>query len=100
MLTPWVAALQRRLPRLTVATLRLENRRDLAHHRVPLKAGRNEPGNSMKIHAPSETIFWIAGALLFLALFGQFVPDMGFLNLYSFWISVAASAVLILGCIV
>lgn len=100
MLTPWVAALQRRIPRLTVATLRLENSRDSAHHRLLSKAGRNEAGESMKIHAPSETIFWIAGALLFLALFGEFVPDMGFLNLYSFWISVAASTVLILGCIV
>ena len=100
MLTPWVAALQRRIPRLTVATLRLENSCDSAHHRLLLKAGRNEAGESMKIHAPSETIFWIAGALLFLALFGEFVPDMGFLNLYSFWISVAASTVLILGCIV
>jgi hypothetical protein len=54
----------------------------------------------MKIHAPSETVFWIAVALLVLALFGQFVPDMGFLNQYSFWLSVAASAVLILGCVV
>jgi hypothetical protein len=100
MLTPWVAALQRRFPRPSAATLWLENKRDSAHHRLPLKAGQNETGGSMKIHAPSETIFWIAGALLFLALFGQFVPDMGFLNLYSFWISVAASVVLILGCIV
>jgi hypothetical protein len=100
MLTLCDAALQRRIPRLTAATRRLENQRDSAHHRLPLKVGRNEAGNSMKIHAPSETIFWIAGALLFLALFGEFVPDMGFLNLYNFWISVAASAVLILGCIV
>ena len=54
----------------------------------------------MKIHAPSETVFWIAVALVVLALFGQFVPDMGFLNQYSFWLSVAASAVIILGCVV
>jgi len=54
----------------------------------------------MKIHAPSETLLWIAVALLFLALFGHFVPDMGFLNQYYFWVSVAASAVLILGCVV
>jgi hypothetical protein len=53
----------------------------------------------MKVHAPSETIFWVAVALVVLALFGHFVPDMSFLNQYHFWISVAASAVLILGCI-
>jgi hypothetical protein len=54
----------------------------------------------MKIHAPSETIFWIAVALVVLALVGHFAPDMGFLNQYYFWISVSASLVLILGCVV
>ena len=54
----------------------------------------------MKIHAPTETMYWIAIALLFLALFGHFVPDMSFLNQYHFWISVTASAVLLLGCVV
>jgi hypothetical protein len=54
----------------------------------------------MKIKAPSETMYWVAVALLFLALFGHFVPDMSFLNQYHFWISVTASAVLLLGCVV
>ena len=54
----------------------------------------------MKIHAPSETVFWIAVALVVLALFGHFAPDMGFLNQYYFWISVSASLVMILGCVV
>jgi len=54
----------------------------------------------MKIKAPSETLYWIAAALLFLALFGHFVPDMSFLNQYHFWISVTASAVLLLGCVI
>lgn len=54
----------------------------------------------MKLHAPSETLFWTAVALLFLSLFGYFVPDMGFLNQYYFWLSVASSAVLLLGCLV
>jgi hypothetical protein len=57
-------------------------------------------GNEMKIHAPSETIFWIAVALVVLALVGQFAPDMGFLNQYHFWLSVSASLVLLLGCVV
>ena len=53
----------------------------------------------MKVHAPNESLFWIAVALVFLALVGHFVPEMGFLSQYSFWISIAGSAVLILGCI-
>jgi hypothetical protein len=57
-------------------------------------------GNEMKIHAPSETIFWIAIALVVLALVGQFAPDMGFLNQYDFWLSISASLVLLLGCVV
>jgi hypothetical protein len=57
-------------------------------------------GPLMKIHAPSETLYWIAVALLFLALFGHFVPDMSFLNQYHFWISVTASAVLMIGCVI
>jgi hypothetical protein len=100
MLNPWTAALQRRIPRRTAAAQILENECDSAHDRPPLRCGRKNRGNAMKIHAPSETVFWIAVALLVLALFGQFVPDMGFLNQYSFWLSVAASAVLILGCVV
>ena len=98
MLTPCDAALQRRMPRCSAATCRLENERDLAHHRLFLKAGRNEAGESMKIHAPSETIFWVAVALLFLALLGQIVNEMGFLNLYIFRITVDASAVLNISC--
>lgn len=54
----------------------------------------------MKHHAPSETVFWVAIALLALALVGYFVPDMGFLNQYYFWLAVASAAVLILGCVV
>jgi hypothetical protein len=67
-------------------------------------ARRNGTGGiesiAMKIHAPSETIFWIALALVVLALFGHFAPDLGFLNQYYFWISLSASLVLILGCVV
>lgn len=54
----------------------------------------------MKVHAPTETVFWVAVALVVLALAGHFVPDFGFLSQYQFWLSVAASAVLIVGCIV
>jgi hypothetical protein len=54
---------------------------------------------AMKLHAPKETIFWVAVTLLFLALFGHFVPDMGFLNQYYFWLAVASAAVLIVGCV-
>lgn len=57
-------------------------------------------GAVMKIHAPSDTVFWIAVALVVLALFGHFAPDMGFLNQYYFWISISASLVMILGCVV
>jgi hypothetical protein len=62
--------------------------------------GGHQSGDEMKIHAPSETIFWIAVALVVLALIGHFAPDMGFLNQYYFWISISASLVLILGCVV
>jgi hypothetical protein len=61
---------------------------------------RPDWGQRMKIKPPSETLYWIAAALLFLALFGHFVPDMSFLNQYHFWISVTATAVLLLGCVV
>lgn len=54
----------------------------------------------MRIRAPSETMYWIAVALLLLALVGHFVPDMSFLNQYHFWISITATAVLLLGCVV
>lgn len=54
----------------------------------------------MRIHAPSETVFTAAVALLILALFGHFVPDSGFLAQYQFWLSIAASVVLLLGCVV
>lgn len=54
----------------------------------------------MKIHAPSSTVFWMALALVALALVGHFAPDMGFLNQYHFWLSVASAVVLLLGCVV
>jgi hypothetical protein len=53
----------------------------------------------MQIHAPSETVYWIAVALVILALVGYFVPNMGVLNQYYFWLSIAAAAVLIVGCL-
>jgi hypothetical protein len=54
----------------------------------------------MKIHAPSEAIFWTAASLLALALFGHFVPDTAVLGQYHFWIAVASSLVLLIGCVV
>jgi len=57
-------------------------------------------GYEMKIHAPSETIFWAAVALIVLALFGHFYPEGGFLTQYQFWISIAAAVVLSLGCVI
>lgn len=57
-------------------------------------------GNLMKVHAPSEAIFWTSISLLVLALFGHFVPDGAFLTQYQFWIAVASSVVMVLGCIV
>jgi len=54
----------------------------------------------MKIHAPSESIFWAAVVLVVLALFGHFVPDSGMLAQYQFWLSIAASVVVLLGCVV
>jgi hypothetical protein len=56
-------------------------------------------GSQMKIHAPSETIFWSAVALVVLALFGHFYPDGGFLTQYQFWIAITASIVVVLGCV-
>lgn len=56
--------------------------------------------NEMKVHAPSASIFWTAVALVILALFGHFVPDSGFLAQYQFWIAIAASVVVLLGCVV
>jgi hypothetical protein len=99
MLSPCSAAPQRAIPRAAVAARPVEKRADSAHDPAPLHGG-HESGDEMKIHAPSETIFWIAVALLVLALVGQFVPDMGFLNQYDFWLSVSASLVLLLGCVV
>jgi hypothetical protein len=96
MLSRCDAAPQQRLPRRTAAAAALARPRDSAH------VGKltRKRGMPMKVHAPSETVFWIAVALVVLALFGHFVPDIGFLNQYHFWISIAASAVLVLGCIV
>lgn len=54
----------------------------------------------MKIHAPSETVFWAAAVLTVLALIGHFVPEATFLTEYQFWIAVTSSVVLLLGCIV
>jgi hypothetical protein len=54
----------------------------------------------MKIHAPSEGVFWTALVLVALALFGHFVPDSSFLAQYQFWIAIASSVVLLLGSIV
>jgi hypothetical protein len=54
----------------------------------------------MKIHAPSETVFWAAAALLALALIGHFAPEMGFLTRYQFWFAVSSGAVMLLGCVV
>jgi len=54
----------------------------------------------MKVHAPSEAIFWTSISLLVLALFGHFVADAAFLTQYQFWIAIASSVVMILGCIV
>jgi len=103
MLSPCSAALQRAIPRVAVAARPVEKRADSAHDPAPLHrctVVTKIRGNEMKIHAPSETIFWIAVALLVLALVGQFVPDMGFLNQYDFWLSISASLVLLLGCVV
>jgi hypothetical protein len=63
------------------------------------KAETVREGNQMKIHAPSETIFWSAVALIVLSLFGHFYPDGGFLTQYQFWISITASIVIVLGCV-
>jgi hypothetical protein len=57
-------------------------------------------GIIMKIHAPSETVFWAAAALLALALIGHFAPEMGFLTRYQFWFAVSSGAVMLLGCVV
>ena len=54
----------------------------------------------MKIHAPSETVYWSATVLVVLALIGHFVPEASFLTEYQFWIAVTSSAVVLLGCIV
>ena len=54
----------------------------------------------MKVHAPSEEIFWTAIVLLALALFGHFVPDTAVLSQYHFWIAIASSVVLSIGCVV
>jgi hypothetical protein len=54
----------------------------------------------MKVHAPSEEIFWTAMVLLSLALFGHFVPDTAILSQYHFWLAIASPVVLLIGCIV
>jgi hypothetical protein len=59
----------------------------------------NGEGTEMKIHMPSEAVFWTALVLIFLALFGHFVPSSAFLNQYQFWIAVASSVVVLLGCV-
>jgi hypothetical protein len=95
-----VAALQRPVPSSVLPAL--DNGADLAHDGAP-RAGLWQPDTgerAMKIHAPSESIFWAGAALLILALFGHFVPDSGFLAQYQFWISIAASVVVLLGCVV
>jgi hypothetical protein len=53
----------------------------------------------MRIHVPSEAVYWTALVLLALALFGHFVPSSAFLAQYHFWIAVASSMVVLLGCI-
>ncbi len=53
----------------------------------------------MKIHAPSEIVFWVAAGLVLLALLGHFIPGFGFLTQYQFWIAIAASAVLLVGSV-
>lgn len=53
----------------------------------------------MKIHVPSDTVFVTALVLIILALFGHFVPASAFLNQYHFWIAIASSMVVILGCV-
>lgn len=85
------------LPRRNGAGLAID--RDSAHHPAGRRRGR-DGGFGMKVHAPSETVFWAAAAMLILALFGHFVPDMGFLTQYQFWFAVASAAVMLLGCVV
>jgi hypothetical protein len=54
----------------------------------------------MKIHAPSEAVFWTAVVFIMLALFGHFVPDSAFLARYQFWLAVSSSVVVLIGCLV
>lgn len=54
----------------------------------------------MKIHAPSEAVYWTAVVLLLLALFGHFVPESAVLNQYQFWVAIASSAIVLIGCVI
>jgi hypothetical protein len=55
---------------------------------------------TMKVHAPSEELFWTAFVLLALSLFGHFVSDAAVLGQYHYWIAITSSVVLLIGCIV
>jgi hypothetical protein len=77
----------------------VENAPDSPHDPPAAQNGRDK-GKSMKVHAPSEAIYWTSISLLGLALVGHFMPDAAFLTQYQFWIAIASSVVMILGCVV